>query len=85
MATYQERQHGHTLAGLAIKIWSVTYAQRAEHRNNMCFIDYGSGEGTFLSKIAGLCPGNQNLFIGIENDPHMVSLARSNTLHDCRI
>ena len=85
MAAYQERQHGHTLAGLAIKIWSVTHPQRAGHRNSMCFIDYGSGDCTFLSKIAGLCPSNHNVFIGTENDPHMVSFAQSNTLHNSRI
>ena len=51
----------------------------------MCFIDYGCGDGTFLSKIAGLCPGSCNVFIGIEIEPHMVSLARSNTHDDCRI
>ena len=51
----------------------------------MCFIDYGSGDGSFLSQIAGLCPGNRNVFIGIENDPHMASLARSNSHHDSRI
>ena len=85
MSVYQERQHGQTLEGLANKIWWVAYSRRAGHRNNMCFIDYGSGGGIFLSKIAELTPGNHNRFIGIENDPHTVAISRSTPLHDNRI